>query len=81
VTDAVGAGGPLRYVKAVHCRSASNTSNASVEIIMGALKELFTSDVGLLSLGVIVFIIGMGVFFIRFFQRQMNESERASSER
>lgn len=48
---------------------------------MQALRELFTSDVGLLSLAVIVFIIGMGIFFVRFFQKQMQESERASSGR
>ena len=48
---------------------------------MRALKELFPSDMGLLSLAVIVFIIGMGIYFVRFFQKQMRESERGSSGR
>jgi len=42
---------------------------------MGALKELFGTDVGLLSLGVILFIIGMAVWFFRFFQRHIREEE------
>lgn len=29
------------------------------------LAELFTTDTGLLSLGVILFAVGVGVFFIR----------------
>jgi hypothetical protein len=42
---------------------------------MDALKLLFTSDVGLMSLGVIVFTIGMGVFFSRWFAKQVEQSE------
>lgn len=42
---------------------------------MQALRELFTSDVGLLSLAVIVIVIGMGIYFVRFFKKQMDESE------
>ena len=38
-----------------------------------AWKELFTTDVGLGSLAVIVFIIGMSVFFGRMFNKKMNE--------
>ena len=48
---------------------------------MQALRELFTSDVGLLSLAVIVIVIGMGLYFVRFVQKQMKESEGTSSGR
>ena len=40
---------------------------------MLALRDLFTSDVGLMSLGGIVFMLGMGVFFVRYFLRHMQE--------
>jgi hypothetical protein len=48
---------------------------------MGALREFFTTDVGLMSLAVIAFTIGMGVFFSRFFARHIREdAERAARE-
>jgi hypothetical protein len=43
---------------------------------MDALKLLFTSDVGLLSLGVIVFTIGIGLWFARWFNKQIEEEAR-----
>jgi hypothetical protein len=47
---------------------------------MHALKDLFTSDVGLMSISGIVFMLGMGVFFVRYFLRHMHEDEaRAKS--
>ncbi len=46
---------------------------------MHALKELFTTDVGLMSVAGIVFMLGMGVFFIRYFFRHMKE-DAASAE-
>ncbi|HVK33313.1 MAG TPA: DUF3149 domain-containing protein [Burkholderiaceae bacterium] len=46
---------------------------------MRALTELFTTDVGLLSIGVIAFMLGMGVFYIRYFLRHIDEdAERAA---
>jgi arginine exporter protein ArgO len=45
---------------------------------MHALNDLFTTDVGLMSIGGIVFMLGMGVFFIRYFMRHIQEdTERA----
>jgi hypothetical protein len=44
---------------------------------MEALKLLFTSDIGLLSLFTIVSIVGMGFWFRRFFTRQIEAEERA----
>ena len=47
---------------------------------MEALKLLFTSDIGLLSLFTIVFIVGMGIWFRRFFMKQI-EAEEARGQR
>ena len=38
-----------------------------------AWKDLLTTDYGLGSLAVIVFVIGMSVFFGRMFHKKMNE--------
>lgn len=46
---------------------------------MQALKDLFTSDVGLLSLGSIVFMLGMGGFYLRCFLHHMHEDEAAEA--
>lgn len=43
---------------------------------MDALRLLFTTDIGLLSLFTIVFIIGMGVFFRVFIARKIDEEAR-----
>lgn len=40
-----------------------------------ALQMLLGSFTGLLSLGVIVFTLGMGFFFWRFFQNRIAEEE------
>jgi hypothetical protein len=45
---------------------------------MHALNDLFTTDVGLMSIGGIVFMLGMGVFFVRYFMKHIAEdAERA----
>ena len=44
---------------------------------MEALKLLVTSDIGLFSLFTIVFVVGMGIWFRRFFTRQIEAEERA----
>ena len=36
---------------------------------MRTLQELFTTDVGLMSISGIAFMLGMGVFFLRYFRR------------
>lgn len=40
---------------------------------MKLLSELFTTAPGLASIAGIAFMIGMGVFFIRYFFRKMEE--------
>lgn len=39
------------------------------------LKELFGTDIGLLSLFTILFIIGMAIWFSVWFRRKMNNDE------
>jgi len=38
-------------------------------------NSLLTSDVGLFSLIAILFIVGMAVWFVRFFSKKMSEEE------
>lgn len=47
---------------------------------MHALKELLTTDVGLMSLGGLAFMMGMAVFFVRYFLRHIRE-DAARAER
>ena len=42
---------------------------------MRLLQELFSSDVGVMSATVLAVLLGMGVFFIRYFIRHMREDE------
>jgi hypothetical protein len=42
---------------------------------MQVFKDLFTTDVGLMSAIGIAFMLGMAVFFIRFFLSHMHEDE------
>jgi hypothetical protein len=43
---------------------------------MDALKELFTTPVGLLSLGVIIGVIVMGAWMTRWINRQIEKDEQ-----
>ncbi len=40
---------------------------------MKAVVDLFSTDYGLFSVGVIAFTLGMGVWFYRYFNRRMDE--------
>jgi hypothetical protein len=40
---------------------------------MKLLSDLFGTDYGLMSISGIIFMLGMGVFFWRFFKRKMDE--------
>ncbi len=44
-----------------------------------AWQLLFSSDIGLFSLFVIAFIVGMAVWFSWFFKRKMIEDERRAN--
>jgi Protein of unknown function (DUF3149) len=41
---------------------------------MKLLTDLFSTNYGLMSIGGITVMLGIAVFFIRFFNRKMNES-------
>ena len=41
---------------------------------MKLMHDLFTTDYGIMSISGIAFMLGMGVFFVRFFKNKMNES-------
>lgn len=45
-----------------------------------ALKDLFTSDVGLMSVAGLSFVIGMAVFFVRYFLRHIDEDARRADQ-
>lgn len=45
---------------------------------MKLLTDLFSTDYGLMSISGIVFMLGMGVFFLRFFARKMDEDGKAA---
>lgn len=49
----------------------------SLERAMKAMVDLFSTDYGLFSVAGITFMIGMAIWFYRFFHRKMDESERA----
>lgn len=48
---------------------------------MRALTELFTTDVGLLSMGSMAFMVGMGIFYLRYFVKHMHEDEAKDTGR
>jgi hypothetical protein len=43
-----------------------------------AFDVLFSTDFGLMSVFVILFMLGMAVFFIRFFLKNMERDEKQS---
>ena len=47
---------------------------------MKLLTDLLTTDYGLMSISGIVFMLGMGVFFIRYFKRKMAEDAAAAQQ-
>jgi len=40
------------------------------------MGELFTTDIGLLSLFTIGFCVVMGIYFVRYFSKKMDEDSR-----
>lgn len=47
---------------------------------MKAISDLFSTDYGLMSAAGIVFMLGMGVWFLRYFQRKMDEDGAAAAK-
>jgi hypothetical protein len=48
---------------------------------VSAFKELFTTDVGLMSIAVIAFMLGMGVFYLRYFLKHVREDAAKAAGR
>jgi len=48
---------------------------------MRLLTELLTTDVGLMSAAGLLFMLGMAVFFLRYFFRHMREDEARAAQR
>jgi hypothetical protein len=46
------------------------------ERILKLFVDLFSTDYGLFSIAVITFMLGMGAWYYRFFNRKMDEAER-----
>ncbi|MBL8307723.1 MAG: DUF3149 domain-containing protein [Rubrivivax sp.] len=46
---------------------------------MRLLVDLFSSDVGILSAAVIIFMLGMGGFYLRYFLKHMHEDEQRAA--
>jgi hypothetical protein len=47
---------------------------------MKMLADLFSTDYGLMSVAVIVFMLGMAVWFSAFFRRKMNEDAKRAGQ-
>ena len=43
---------------------------------MKLFSDLFSTDYGLMSIAVIAFMLGMGVYFYRFFTTKMHEDAK-----
>lgn len=52
-----------------------------MESRVSAFDVLFSTDFGLMSFGVILFMLGMAVFFIRFFLKNMERDEKNASKK
>jgi hypothetical protein len=46
---------------------------------MKAIVDLFSTDYGLFSISGFLFMLGMAVWFYRFFNRKMDEAERSQN--
>jgi hypothetical protein len=47
---------------------------------MRLFSELMTTDAGLMSAAGILFMLGMGVFYLRYFLKHMHEDEARASQ-
>lgn len=47
---------------------------------MRLLTELLTTDVGLMSAAGILFMLGMGIFYLRYFMKHMRDDEAQATK-
>ena len=70
------------YVNAAPPDARQIEDTETQEMAVHALKDLFTTDVGLMSVAGIAFMLGMGVFFIRYFLKHIQEdADRAAASK
>jgi hypothetical protein len=55
--------------------------STSGEATMRLFSELMTTDVGLMSAAGIVFMLGMGALYFRYFMKHMHEDEVQALQR
>jgi hypothetical protein len=67
---------PVMYIKMGGPTRASNVCNNPEDLAMHALRDLFTTDVGLMSIVGIAFMLGMGIFYVRYFLRHMEQDAK-----
>lgn len=48
---------------------------------MRLFSELMTTDVGLMSAAGMLFMLGMGVFYLRYFVKHMRDNEARAAQR
>lgn len=48
---------------------------------MRLLSELLTTDVGLMSAAGMLFMLGMGVFYVRYFMKHMHDDAARAGNR
>lgn len=48
------------------------------ETVMAVFKDLFASDVGLMSALVLAITLGMGAFYVRYFLKHIREDSKAA---
>ena len=48
---------------------------------MRLLSELMTTDVGLMSAAGIIFMLGMGAFYFRYFMKHMHDDDARARQR
>ncbi len=58
------------------CNVCNAGFNIKEIVAMKLLTDLLSTDYGLMSLAVIVFMLGMAVWFRAFFKRHMAEDEK-----
>jgi hypothetical protein len=71
--------GPWQVIVRVQAAPAGLHEQLSRTVKMKLLTDLFSTDYGLMSISGIVFMLGMGVFFYRFFTKKMDEDAKKAA--
>jgi hypothetical protein len=71
---------PGGHLREISTRPACKACNDAIvplpsEVVMQVFKDIFASDVGLLSAATLAVLLGMAVFFVRFFLKKIREDE------